>query len=303
MRQFLSIALAMVGATVISTSCLAQNRSCAPQGTTWSAEAFNLAADQGYKDALKLWQQRIPGRRELEGASDADCKAAMHDVAGYEGFPVLQCNYKSDGGDEKKAWPALPGIARTLNPSVDQLAAWTVTACRDNGHSAGEQLKSCLSKIVKGIWGANNAQFPLAGVVIERRCDVSGQECNGTPKLDPLRQPLLMTFRDGVTVASPVLNGGTPGSALSDDDYTKLFTEAASGLKAKKRARVANATREAWSSWRSFKGLPEIPAGWLESGATLAATGWLSISREVHKAACKSERNEVISAAVRAGIL
>src|ERR1043165_1063318 len=112
-----------------------------------------------------------------------------------------------------------------------------------------------------------------------------------------------MTFRAGVTVASPVLNGGTPGDALSDEVYTRLFTEAASGLKAKKRARVANATREAWSSWRAFKGLPEIPDGWLESGATLVGTGWLSISREVHKAACRSERNELISAAVRAGIL
>jgi hypothetical protein len=112
---------------VIAFACsgfaaFAQTNHCAPKDITWSAEGFGLANDGAYQNAVKLWRKKIPGRRELEGKKSDDCKAANLTVEEYVGYPVLECKYTSNGGDNLGAWPSQPAKVQTLNPSVEQLA-------------------------------------------------------------------------------------------------------------------------------------------------------------------------------------
>jgi len=282
---------------IASAPALAQH--CAPTGETWSAEKFGLASDPAYQNARDRWAAVLKGRREIEGKNSSDCTPPNDKVDGYEGFPVIECRYESDGGDDRKKWPRISAKARSLNPSVDQLAAWSVNACRDNGRTGAADLANCLSGVVKGIWTQNNAQFPLSGIVIERRCDVSNKDCKNTSGKDPLRQPLLMSFRDGITSASPALSFGTPKVALSDDIYQKLFDEPRNALHVKSRARIASVLRDHWQAWRAAQ-----PSGSQAASAPANADGvtWLTISRDVHKRACSGDRNDLIAAAVKAGV-
>jgi hypothetical protein len=296
--------LLLLFASLGSTTTFAQPLSCAPRGSTSPVSASGVADSEAYKIALRQWTDRLPDRRELEGASPSACRGPMWDVPGYKDFPVYECSYRSDGGDDgpRPRWPALHARVRVLDPSKEQLAAWTATACRDSGADGGDVLASCIQKTVNLIWTNNNAQFPVSGLVVERRCDVlkdQRKKCAGTPAHSHVRQPLMMSFRDGVTVASNALDNNTPSEELSDGTYDALFGESYDDVVAKSVSRVANAEREQWEHWRAVNDKPIEPDGVATGTIDLGHNGWLIVSREVHKAACNSDRNELILAVVR----
>jgi hypothetical protein len=81
-----------------------------------------------------------------------------------------------------------------------------------------------------------------------------------------------------------------------------LYIEDRSKLTVKKYARVSNASRSDWSEWKRFKKPAGSAANGLDAKEKFTGSVWLDVSRDVHKAACGSDRNELISAAVHANL-
>jgi hypothetical protein len=258
-------------------------QSCAPSGS-WPPKSSFLT-DKFYEQARSKWAT-VVSSRYLEG-KDA-CKELLG-VKGYESFPVIECSYSSNGRSSP-GWPALRARVRLLEPSAAQLALWTVHACRVNGKTTAT-MGACIDKVVSHIKGQNGAQFPVAGTVVEQHCDSSPKvKCGPNARATAIeRKPRNAPFRDGVAVETRTQSEWSFES-LDDKTFDLLFAESDDAVTwVFDVARVAGVYRDDWLAWRQARGLKAILPD---------RKRWHLISREAHKAACRSDSNELVDALV-----
>ena len=209
-------------------------------------------------DALRAavvadFRHKITGRYMEQG-----CAPAAPAPAGWTGFPVQRCAYRSMG---------VNAVVYLLDAPAEKLAAWTLTACADAG---AQDMAGCAKIVARQIAEASNAQFPVAGYVIEPASSGGGQG----------EAAVCYLFRDGVTVrtasskSAPGAGACQPDSA-NDEPLTKAMTF----------ARISSTTREMY----------------LAAGGTGPVDGlnWPAAARRAYQAAWSSDRNLLISAWAR----
>jgi hypothetical protein len=161
-----------------------------------------------------------------------------------------------------------------LNPSASTLARWIVTACLDAGTT---RLEVCAKRLLREIWSASNAQFPVSGYVIEPASVIGG----------PADQPRCFPFRNGVTVRTATGRSGSPvNGACGPVSYENepLIT-------ALRFTRLASTTR---AQYLAAGGLHPV-------GATNGLDAlWSDAIRREYMAAWTSGRNILISARAKA---
>ncbi|HEY8880067.1 MAG TPA: glucosaminidase domain-containing protein [Roseateles sp.] len=192
------------------------------------------------------------------------CEPAVTDFPRWAGFPVRRCSY-SDGGVEAHTF--------MLNPTPEQLARWTLTACDD---AQAADATACARVVAQTIWSASSGVFPVAGFIPEPAASGGGQgqaiQC--------------FLFRDGVTVATAAV----PAAPLAAGPQCPAADNDGAVIKARRFARVASTTR----------------ADYLAAGGT-APVGtdgdgdprWLDAVRDLYQQAWSSDRNALISAKAR----
>ena len=161
----------------------------------------------------------------------------------------------------------------------------------------------CLQKLRNYVAGQNGAQFPIAGSVIESYCNSSPNYPNGCQDLSPRdkgRQPRHTWFRNGVSIDYetdyPVRWDATAYHSQTFDMVFDVVNSDAHVNHTFNHARISGAVRQDWIDWRRHIAEPVIPDGLSESD--INASGWQGVSREVHKAACKGDSNELFDALV-----
>ena len=137
-------------------------------------------------------------------------------------FKLKDCTYTSGG---------MNGRVIMVNADADQLARWTIAACKSTQNGATTR---CLTAVVNDLWCPSNAQFPVAGTVVE-----PASNCNQGSGM------ALFAFHDGVTVRIKSFkppNGRTcVKHQLTTSQLASVLAEPP--LRAANYARVANAHR------------------------------------------------------------
>ena len=135
---------------------------------------------------------------------------------------LRDCKYTSAG---------LSGRVLMVNADADQLARWTISACKATNQKT---TALCLTAVVNDLWCPSNAQFPISGTVVE-----PAENCGkGSGSA-------LIAFHDGVTVR---LKSFKPNSStcvkqqLTPDQLEKVLAEPP--VKSAFLARIANAHRD-----------------------------------------------------------
>ncbi|MEO6280428.1 glucosaminidase domain-containing protein [Roseateles sp.] len=189
------------------------------------------------------------------------CEAPVTTFPRWDGFPVQLCSYV-DSGIQVKTY--------MLNPSPDQLAKWTVTACSDAGTL---DRRACAVSVSKAIMEASSAVFPVAGFIPEPASSGGGQgnamQC--------------FLFRDGVTVTTM----STPSAPAAVNATCPAPDNEGAVVKARRFARVASTTRAEY-----------LAAGGVDPVGTDADGDprWLDVVRALYQQAWNSDRNVLISA-------
>ncbi|SCM79566.1 conserved exported hypothetical protein [uncultured Pleomorphomonas sp.] len=148
-----------------------------------AAAATNRFADiegsVAYKAALSAVGAKLePGSRYTDNCLQGSGTISK-EYKGYEGYPVKRCVYVQG---------ELTGLNYTMHPSKEQLSRWIAYACIRTGT---KKQADCGTTLFNELWDNNNAQFNVAGNVIEK-----GKAAN-------CDEPSILyniEFRDGVTV-------------------------------------------------------------------------------------------------------
>ena len=194
--------------------------SAAATPTTSASPAGNAANNAAESAAAVVLARRLEKARYLSASCDA---LPVVNWPGYEGRNVRRCTYTVTSGGK-----TLRALVYLLNPSADNLTARIGYACKAVG--LGDR-PGCGRYLAAFIVNQNGAQFPVAGLVIERKRDAGGQGDD----------PVYLEFRDGVTVLSK------DGVNFTDHQLSvEAMEHAARASLASTRtyARVANATRD-----------------------------------------------------------
>lgn len=285
---FLSITMALAFSSFTATAHA--EFQCAPSDATINFPV----ADTLFRNEVTAWSKTTAGRY-LEGTGT--CTDVV--VPGYERFPTKRCSYETADAGEGVFDP-LPAQVIVLNPSAQQLAAWSINACRANG-AQDQSIISCSGEIRKHVVSSNGAQFPVAGSVVESYCNSSTRygSCEDLDPTSEWRRPRHTWFRDGVSVDYNAAQGvrwtdvryppetfdAVLDTGLSDGNLDRAYDV----------ARIAAVYREVWTNWRRSVARPLMPVG---VEGTLVGHGWRKVASEVHKAACRSDTNELFNALV-----
>jgi hypothetical protein len=228
-------------AAVVAVSCATPPADAPPSVARALAAAPAVAEPSpaysaAYAVAEALFAAGI-GRGGQYMKSGGICSAATW--PGYEGLPVERCVYQSMGRTS---------AFYLLAPTAEQLASWTAAACSQDGVADSE---GCARRIYANIWNANNAQFPVAGVVIEPASvlcardsvEVCGRTLSCTDG-EAAGVAMNFVFRDGVTARTASM-ASTAQEAYCED-LTEEAIEAIAqepATRALRWARVANVCR------------------------------------------------------------
>jgi hypothetical protein len=145
--------------------------------------AFSAKAEETLPNRVEAWYAaRVggPGQYMRNGC------APTSELAAWAGLPVERCAYSSEVIKHKP----VSTVGYFLFPSATQLANWTVNACRDAGTL---DMETCTGQLMMRVWTASNAQFPVAGYVVEPAMSKEWAHPN---------EPYCYLFRDGVTVTT-----------------------------------------------------------------------------------------------------
>jgi hypothetical protein len=262
------------------------NNPVAPSDTISSEyNLYKLSQEQSYEANTDLtletnWRQPSTAVTALIGTPEeiAATKAYFSPRVGHlrcdppdlhtprwEGFPVTKCRYSDVG---------VTTTLLMLNPSADQLARWTVTACHD---AEAASISACTRHMEDLIWRGSTGLFPVSGYLVEP-ASAAGGTGDG---------PECMLFRDGVTISTDTWDTqpAKGGNCGPDDETVKPATAA------KRYSRVASTTREEYYAGGGTK-----PAG----ASNNRDPRWVDVIRELYQAAWTSDRNELVSAKAKA---
>ena len=165
--------------------------------------------------------------------------------------------------------------AYVIFPDAQRIANWVVNACEH----AQKKVWSCSGRLSDRIWNASNAQFPVAGYVVEKPQDKSWKHQD---------RPYCMLFKDGVTVATE-----TWETQAHLDGQCGPLTELSNPVeRAFVYARIASTTRGNY-----------VAAGGKEAVGSedKRSPEWATVAGNVFRKAMSSDSNFLLDAAVMAG--
>lgn len=247
----------------------------------------DITQSPAYAKAIALIGSKLdPGRRYLDRCIDGSGETRT-DFPGYEGLPVKRCIYLEGG---------FRGLVYTLHPSKEQMAEWIARAC---DFVPAARQPDCARFLWWGdgtaidytrIWGSNNAQFPVAGNVIENGA-ASG--CGSAALYFNLQ------FRDGVTVATSTAGRmcvPMPGGSSQPLDVQE--SESKAPLQAVFRVVRVPALRPPTYERVTCAKVPTAynPA----QGKSLPTEAWLKIARDNHIEAMRTGRNTLLDMVAKA---
>ena len=191
------------------------------------------------------------------------CRDSTYD--GWTGYPVQVCDYTVR---DKKLGPISARVV-LLDPTPSQLARWTVSACIEVRGTADAE---CTAAVLDRIISQSNAQFPVAGLVLE------DQHVAGNYEVYP--------FRDGVTVrVDGITNMRQVIPTATMNEIALSAPPKATGL----YARVAGTTREEYAA--------------ICPDADVTGLAWRRVVRQAYQSAWRSDRNPLLVAWLRAHTL
>lgn len=195
---------------------------------------------------------------------------APYSALAAKGVRIVDCRY-----------PFAQRSARVIMANVDapQLARWTLSACTDN--KVGD-LNRCLAVTSHNIWCGSNAQFAIAGAVVEE-----AKNCRAQPG-----PQALIPFRDGVTVRI----AGDAAPYCSTQPYSpqqELASITGKVGAVKKIGRVAMVTRE---MYRQAGGKVDVSATAPDASGK---NPWLDVVREGYVDAVGQDAYPLLAAWVK----
>lgn len=125
----------------------------APATAIASASAFGTIGASGAHGDSRDEQVALATAYYAARLATRSCDLPEINLLHWEGFPVQSCSY-AEGGVAVRTY--------MLNPSAEQLARWTVTACRD-AHAAVP--RDCIGYLARQILNASGGVFPVAGFI------------------------------------------------------------------------------------------------------------------------------------------
>jgi hypothetical protein len=136
----------------------------APKPTAAKARYVGIAESIAYKTVLDLADSDLdPAARTMDKCVDGSGNQV--DFPEYIGYPVKRCIYELEKPNR------LRGLVYTLNPSKEQVATWVAYAClratASDQSACAKRLFRTGSNATEGLFENNNAQYPVAGNVIE----------------------------------------------------------------------------------------------------------------------------------------
>ncbi len=210
-------------------------------------------------EVQRAWTLRLRSGRYMEQS----CSPSAAPHGGWEGYPVQVCDYSSKGVAAK---------VYMLNPSVEQLARWTVSACLD---AAAINLPGCTRYLIQETWNASNGQFPVAGYVVEPRSSAGGSG----------NDPICLYFRDGVTAGTRSSSNEVRGGRCGPDTANAEAPD-----RARVFARISSTTRAMYRA-----------AGGVQPVGVDGDVRWLRVVADAYKEAWKSDRNFLMFAKAKYG--
>jgi len=181
----------------------------------------HVAAEGAHEGAEFYLRKHLNGARTM-----SNTRAHCHEVTdwpNYEGRSLERCEYLYTDGQK-----SLPGLVYLLNPSLENIANRIEDACQNI--KLGRNFE-CGERLAALIIHQNGGQFPVAGVVIERKDEAGGKG----------RDPVYLEFRDGTTVKT------ADGLNYTEGPYDVSVMEHSSKATIKETrrvARIADATRQ-----------------------------------------------------------
>lgn len=227
--------------------------------TTAGAAPAAQANPNSHDDVLtktRAWYASKLGTRQ--------CDPSSNDFPRWSGFPIQRCVYV-DTRVQVQTY--------MLNPTADQLAKWTVTACVD---ASARDLSGCAGIVSNYVVKASSGVFPVAGFIPEPSSSGGGK----TNETD------CFLFRDGVTVRTAKISNAPKarGTTCPEPDNDGTITWAGH------YGRVASTTR---TDYVNAGGTD--PVGAEGSGDPR----WVDTVRTAYQAAWNSDRNTLISATAK----
>lgn len=143
----------------------------------------NRKADVLLGEARRLYAGKI-------GKNTGRCDPAVNDYPRWKGYPVQLCDYH-EGEVTVRTY--------MLNPSSDQLAIWTLTACSD---ANAKNVKRCINAVATQVIRASSGVFPVSGFIPEP----AGSGGGTGSKI------VCFVFQDGVTVNTSQFPKSQPGA-------------------------------------------------------------------------------------------
>ncbi len=183
----------------------------------------------------------------------------------WEGFPVQSCAYAAGG---------IAVRTHMLNPSAEQLARWTVTACMD---ARAAVPRDCIGYLARQIMTSSGGIFAVAGFMPSA---VEAGHGRGTVYCHLYRNGVMINTDHWKEARRP--SGATCGPA-EEIERPARFAKAA--------AHIAATTRQ---EYRSAGGLDAVGS---DADGNVR---WLDVVRLQYQQAWGSDRNTLISAKAKA---
>lgn len=202
--------------------------------TQSAALAEQGSAERAASDHLS---RKLAASRYMSCNCNAD---PLRNWPGYEGRDVRRCPYSVTSGGK-----TLSAIVYLLNPTAVNIAVRIGNACSAVGLADHAR---CGERLARHIIGQSGGQFPVAGLVIERKVDAGGQGAD----------PVYLEFRDGTTVVTEERLNFTDVQL----DVAAMDRAAKAPVIATRRyARIASATRDDYRRSGGQEPVGASPAG------------------------------------------
>jgi hypothetical protein len=197
---------------------------------------------------------------------------------------LADCRYKSTN---RQTGVSLETRVIMLNPTREQVALWTITACRA---ASAASLDDCAKWVWNNIFAESGTQFAVTGAVIEP--NLTDCRSDGAPQPSDVGY----TFRDGVTVKLKNITGVCDGNAAQLKAEPSIYFAAnVAWTTLKGPSRVTMMSRQ---SYQSFFG-GDLPGR--EPGPD-GVIPWLKLVRDVHMKALGSPSHAWLDKIVAANL-
>ncbi|MDX2263710.1 MAG: hypothetical protein NW215_01880 [Hyphomicrobiales bacterium] len=222
------------------------------------------ASEEAYAAALAYFESKPRGDRGMNASCDANTTTTF---PGYGDAPIQFCVYTVTSGGA-----TLEGYVYLLNPTFENVARRIANAC---AFAQSRNPKACGKALAERIVNQNGAQFPVAGVVIEKKVAAGG---SGQSLVN-------LEFRDGVATRTAANLYWTQTQITREQAFMSAQSKV---VRAMRFARIADATRQ---DYRLAGG--EIDVG--QDPGDGKDQAWLDVVRDNELEARRSGRDVLLN--------